>query len=562
VTDVYNAIKAQQAKFPIPQNTATYVVGTFDAALGHFTYAIPIDTTIELDRGDPRAPGGPLKPLPRPVREIIATITALNVENVTLQFNVVNRQGRDFVLSVPGYAAVHAPAGQDFVTLNVAQASVIDRFVLTCGKRFMSQGPIEIQHKLVGLGVFTLPALPLALVYAPPPDQNKKNTASWSFSNSMGINFSVGTSQKNSSQTPDPQFNTPAGLSAVIGTAGKTLGLLSDSTIKEIGGVLGVISSVIAMIPQIFGQTKVTTQISTTSSQQHVLSLTVTDAQKVVTSAANGGPGSADIIYYLVNARMCWFVNGNSLQLALLGWEGVASISVGTLRSQGVSSGLNTATIQSLLALDPFVAAGPQAALSRPRYVLIETAEVGGSQWERTETYTLDQQDTSTSESMSSTVTDMEAGWLSFLGIGPSKTETDTVSYTLTSSAQTSTKRTVTDTLDLYAGPTEIYSVEIYTDVIFGTFAYRSVPAPAAAKLAGTVHNTLNRPVPHAQVVLMNNGKRYVTRADAHGHYAFHSAGITPGETAISSGAAHIQVSFAGKPVGNLNLKATALRTA
>jgi hypothetical protein len=62
--------------------------------------------------------------------------------------------------------------------------------------------------------------------------------------------------------------------------------------------------------------------------------------------------------------------------------------------------------------------------------------------------------------------------------------------------------------------------------------------------------------------VLVNNGRRYVTRADVHGRYAFHSGSIASGHTAISSGQAQIQVAFAGKPLGNLNLKPTILRTA
>jgi hypothetical protein len=115
----------------------------------------------------------------------------------------------------------------------------------------------------------------------------------------------------------------------------------------------------------------------------------------------------------------------------------------------------------------------------------------------------------------------------------------------------------------MFAGPTEIYSVEIYADVIFGTFAYRSVPVVAgAAKLTGTIHDIFNKPVAFAEITLTNNGRRFVTRADAQGRYAFHSGSITPGQTIISSGHAQTQLAFAGKPLGNLNLKTAALRTA
>jgi hypothetical protein len=156
----------------------------------------------------------------------------------------------------------------------------------------------------------------------------------------------------------------------------------------------------------------------------------------------------------------------------------------------------------------------------------------------------------------------MQAGWLSILGIGPSKTETDTIACSFSSAKQTSVDHTISDTADLFAGTDEIYSMEIYVDVIFGTFAFRKVPVAPAALLAGTVHNTFNRPVPYAEVTLVNNGRRYLTRANAQGRYAFHSTSIAAGQTAISSGAAQVQVAFAGKPLANLNLKTAALRTA
>jgi hypothetical protein len=300
--------------------------------------------------------------------------------------------------------------------------------------------------------------------------------------------------------------------------------------------------------------------VASSSSNQQVLSLTFSQQQTVTTSAASGGPGSGDKIYYLVNARLCWFFHNRTLQLALLGYDRVAPITVEFLKNQGAQSGLPATAIQALLALDPFVSAGVN--LPQQRFEPIVTAEINGGEWKYTETYTFNQQDTNTTMQSNTTVTDMQAGWLSFLGIGPSKTETDTVALSFSTATQNSVSRTITNTVDLFAGPTEIYSVEIYVDVIFGTFAYRSVPIPAAAKLAGTVHDSLNKPMPFAEITVINNGRRFVTRANAHGRYAFHSAGITPGHTIISSGHAQAEVSFVGQPLGNLNLKTAVRRTA
>jgi hypothetical protein len=499
---------------------------------------------------------GPHRPLS------IAVVSVLNAENVTLQFNVINRQGRDFILSVPGHADVHAAQGQDYVRLNVAQASEITRFTLTCGgKRYTSTGPIEIQHRLVGVGVFTIPALPLSIIYAPPADQNNQNTASWSFSNTNGVSFALDSSKTTSTQTQDVQFGALGDLTSAMDTVAKQLG----DKHQDISSALGKISAALSFIPKLVGQTNVTSQVSTTSDKKSVLSLTFTEQQNVPVRSDAGGPGSADLIYYLVNVRLCWLVDNGILRLALLGSDSkkVAAMSVGLLKNQGARSGLNPAAIQSLLALDPFVAGGPQASLPRPRFELVSTVEVNSvNDWRISDTYTFSQQDTTTTQNSNLTVTDMQAGWLSIFGIGPSKTETDTVSCSFSSAKQTSVTRTISDTVDLFAGPTEVYSMEIYVDVIFGTFAFRSVPIVPAAKLAGTVHDTLNRPMPHAEVTLVNNGRRYITRADAQGRYAFHSTSIVPGNIAISSGQTQIQLAFAGKPLGNLDLKPTIRRTA
>jgi hypothetical protein len=150
---------------------------------------------------------------------------------------------------------------------------------------------------------------------------------------------------------------------------------------------------------------------------------------------------------------------------------------------------------------------------------------------------------------------------LSFLGIGPSQTAVNTVALSFSTATQNTVGRTITDSVELVAGPTEIYSVEIYADVVFGTLAFRSVPV-GAAMLSGTVQGATAQPVPFAEVRLVNNGKVFVTRADAQGNYAFHSSSITPGNSVISYGQVQAQVPFAGKPVGNLNLKIAALKTA
>ncbi len=554
--NVYNAIKAQEANFPIPQTQEIYIVGTFNAALGRFTYSVPTYTKIE-SAIDPQEPRRFPVIKPHPITLTGGKITALNSQNAVLQFNVVNRQGRDFVLSIPGFPDVHAPQGQDFVTLNVGKAGSIDQFTLRCGREYISQLPLQISYETVGAGVFTIPALPVAIIYAPPADQNNRNTATWSFGNTTGTSVSVLSAIQNSNSTP--QFNLTATVAGAMQAAGQALQQIPVSAVQTAGKALGTISGI---IPKAFGETNVTTSVGTSSSNQHVLTLMITQQDTVTTNPQSGGPGSGDLVSYLVNARLCWFAYNGVFQLALLGWDAVSSMSVATLKTKGAQTGLDPVTIQALLALDPFVAGGPQASLPRPRFELVLTEEINAQEFKHSESYSFTQQDTTASAQTNSTVTDMQAGWLSFLGIGPSKSGTSTVTMSFSKSTQNTVGRTVTDTVDLFAGPNEIYAMEIYMDVIFGTFAYRSVPVVATAQLTGTVQDSFNKPIPFAEVTLVNNGRRFVTRANAQGNYAFHASSITPGNSSISYGQAQLQVAFAGKPIGNLNLKTTALKTA
>jgi hypothetical protein len=553
--NVYNAIKAQEANFPIPQTAETYVVGTFNAALGRFTYSVPTYTEIESTI-DPQQPRLPVVK-PHPITLTGGKVTALNSQNAVLQFNVINRQGRDFVLSVPGFPDVHAPQGQDYVTLNVGKAGSINQFTLRCGREYISQLPLQISYQTVGAGVFTIPALPVAIIYAPPADQNNRNSATWSFGNTTGTSVSILSAIQNSSSAP--QFSLSTDLANAMQAASQVLQKIPYGPIQTAAQVLGTIGG---ELTKAFGQTTVTTTVGTSSSNQRVLTLMITQQDTVTTNPQSGGPGIGDLVSFLVNARLCWFAYNGVFQLALLGWDAVSSMSVATLKTKGAQTGLDPATIQALLALDPFVAGGPQASLPRPRFELVLTEEINAQEFKHSETYTFTQQDTSASAQTNSTVTDMQAGWLSFLGIGPAQSGTNTVTMSFSKSTQNTVGRTVTDTVDLFAGPNEIYAMEIYMDVIFGTFAYRTVPVVATAQLTGTVLDNFNKPVPFAEVTLVNNGRRFVTRANAQGNYAFHSASITPGNSTITYGQAQLQVAFAGKPLGNLNLKTAALRTA
>jgi hypothetical protein len=372
----------------------------------------------------------------------------------------------------------------------------------------------------------------------------------------------VTSTKQGSSTTNSDQLSGVKELAGAIKGVADIVGKDKDPTAQTISGALSGVSTALSLIPTLIGDTTVTSTVGSSASKQNVLTFTVTTQNTLSTNPQSGGPGSGDIIYFLKNARLCWFANNGVLHLALLGWDTSSGFVAQTLRNSPAQAGLNPATAQALLAIDPFVSGGPQANLPSSRFKFALDVELNGFNETFSAGYTITQQDASTSTQTATTVTDVTAGLLSFLGIGPSSSSVTTVTTTFSISTQNTAGKTASDTVNLFAAPDEMYGVEIYYDLIFGTFAYRSVPVEQTAKVSGTVHNFMNAPVPNAQVTLVNNGRRYVTKADAHGRFAFHSASITPGHTVVSYGPVQTQVAFAGKPISNLALKATALRTA
>src|SRR4051812_10755767 len=170
----FDTIKAQEANFPLPQPIGTITVGTFNAATEDFQYAVPQYSKNIVSPASP-AHGGPLKPTHETVHG--GDVTAINIFDLKLRFNVTNRSG-DFSVSAAGQT-VHAPAGQNWVQIDVGSATSL-AFTLTCGSSsFAPDLPLKIARHIVAAGAITIPALPITILYAPPVDQQKKNVATW-----------------------------------------------------------------------------------------------------------------------------------------------------------------------------------------------------------------------------------------------------------------------------------------------------------------------------------------------------------------------------------------------
>jgi len=145
----YNTIKAQEAKFPLPKPRGTVVARTFDAQTGMFKYAGGTYTKTVIVQPDPKEHDGPLKP--QQEKLVGGLVQAINVYDVSLRFEVVNRHG-DFSVSAQGKPAVHAPAGQTSITIDVGTVNTVN-FTIGCnGKVFVPELPLKIERPIVGAG--------------------------------------------------------------------------------------------------------------------------------------------------------------------------------------------------------------------------------------------------------------------------------------------------------------------------------------------------------------------------------------------------------------------------
>jgi len=555
-TQIFNTIQGQEAAFPLPVARKTFTVGTFDASTGKFGYAVP--TYMEKFTGPPDG-GGP----PKPRISIGGQLNAQNVIDVVLRFNVTHRQGA-FTATVAGAPAVSTTTANS-VDVQIGAATNASFSLSSNGKTFESELPLEINHRLIGAGVFSIPALPVSIVYAPPVDQSQKNVSKWAVTNTTGNTTTFTFTSANSTTQPvTPQFNTvndfvsvlkgiatAIGLISAAGLAGGQSGAQSgggqsgggqsgggqsgggksggDPTAKLIAGALDIIAGAL-------GSSSATETQSVTATSQQSLTLTASNQQTITTNAANGGPGSGDVIVYLKNPKLAWVVDGaGPLRVTVFGHDGIGLTSVGFMKSGGQTD-LDAATTNALLALDPFVAGGPSVTLPAGRFAYLDTIDLNGSEINIAETHTVSKTESQQTTNTTQHVENDKAGVLSFIDIGVTNDGSTQTSITQTSATQTQNTNTIANTIDLLAKAAERYSVEIYCDVVFGTFAYRQVATSPTPVVTGTAVGSDGKPAANQIVTLMNNNRKYTTRANANGQYAFSASTIKPGPSVLTLG--------------------------
>jgi hypothetical protein len=176
------------------------------------------------------------------------------------------------------------------------------------------------------------------------------------------------------------------------------------------------------------------------------------------------------------------------LTLALLGFDSIKTFAVQDLITNPAQTGLDAATIQELLKLDPFVAGGPSAALPSPRFVFDHSETLSNVRETITLSHTMTQTDLNATTNVQIHTEDYKKGALSFLGIGVD--ETKQVMSKITHSNSTSVSVGTTTTVEIALDVVGSVELNFSYDRIFGTFTVtKRLPTRNLGAILGNLGN-------------------------------------------------------------------------
>lgn len=496
----YDAIKNLEAEgtLPLPEPAVTKFVGTFNAATGKFAFGIP---TVQETTEETVEIGG--KPVIIKQTLTVGKVDVAFAVDLSLRFIVQNPKGP--ILARVGGITVPAAPGQNSVTADVGNMvsvpltggalSVIDGSIFSGSAKADFHLHI-IRPQLITAGALTIPALPITLIYAPPPGVQNQNFAEYSNMTSISSKISGSLTSSSSTKTADAY--------TLSDFAGKITELISglaalESENKDLGAANKGIGLGLGLLFGFIGDTTDSTTNGLSTTTEHDLQTTDTDTTTYGTPPGLG-PGLGDRFVYLRNVKIAWLIANGGLSYTVLGVDGIRAFPAQDLISDsdaiaasagkitaGPQTGLDADSLTKLLALDPFVG-NPSPVLLGPRFVQNDPASVGGNGTDAPNgdifsvSHEVTTTDISTQITTTTSVSDYKPGWLVALFGGSPATENQ-MTFTSTLTVQNATDQKQTTTVTFFAGPNDPpYVVGLYFDRLFGTFAFTPLEWPVTGK--------------------------------------------------------------------------------
>jgi len=432
---------------------------------------------------------------------------------------------------------------------------------------------------LVGAGVYTIPVLPVAIIYEPPQGQSNKNVATYSEVKSVGTTIKTSITTENSVTVPaTPEFSDMLGFQSKLNSLSAACAAASAAYPNPYTAAAAAVLKVFASG---LGTASASKTDGTSVTTDHALTIACA-MEDTYPTGLHKGPGLGDRILTRRIAHVAWLADDEGgLTLFLLPGSTKKAYLVSDLLSElypkavtlpldkirirpgavsqigsptpaapkptapsNAGSGLSSDQLRALVELDPFAIGGPDVALPSPRFCFEDSYEPTSGSEVHTVTHTVTNEDMNAKTEFSINTQDQSPGWLSFLGLGITEEKHVKNSATHTGSRAVKIGEVVSTKVEFHAQQGESYCVWAYYDRVFGTFAFQRKPLSGQPALSGEVDDSSGQPVEGQLVTLVIGGKRFSTRTDARGMYALRAEGIPGGVGAITIANASRQVTL------------------
>ena len=507
----YQEIKDIESKYektyPLPPSVVQRV-GKFDIGTG----------TFDGPKVEHRIVTNPTtgKPMPRTI------VPELEIDgvNVALTFEI-SSAATPFWVRANGKRVDAAPH-QTSLTIDVGKASDVSWEMRAGRKKYLNKLKI-VRPLIIGVGAFTIPYMPVTIIYAPPPGRLGQNQSTYKETRTLGASYEISFSSERS-ETSDPisgnpLYNMNETLERALVMAGK-LAFGSDA-----------MNQALKLFSQAFGSYTTSTTMGSGLTDESGTSLVLTESSEYGTPAGKG-PGEGDRILFLRNAKMVWLSMGDTVSLALLGAEGNApqAFTVVELRQRLADPKLSLVDregIEALIRLDPLASSTPPRRLPSPRYSYVKTILDGETSPEGDITGISHEEIQTTSGAQSrfkTEATDFNDGWLSGVMFrDPPANITTTVSNSRRRDDLSSSETWCE--LRMVRQEGEFIPIDVYFDNVFGTLAFVDTPEDEVKHVvSGTMPRRPGGQIGRTLVTFTQNGRKIETYTDASGRYSIRKA--------------------------------------
>ena len=207
--------------------------------------------------------------------------------------------------------------GTSPATISIGKA-INANFTVSCNTKTYT-GTLEVgRPPVLGTGIFTLPVLPLAIVYAPPQSANStmRNTNAFTTAVNQGVAYSTTLTDTVGAKLALTSGNCADPIMEAQNVANLVKNI-PEEDLKEIGTVS---SAALTVLGQLFGSAAYTQVSGISIGNNNTLNVSDTKSQQV-TAGLGGGPGLDDAFVYLYNIKLVWVARTNIVELVMLSYD-------------------------------------------------------------------------------------------------------------------------------------------------------------------------------------------------------------------------------------------------